>query len=321
MSNDECEKKFEYTIHSSESLLERAHDACVDAEASFRGGRFEKSKLRFEEACELFKRASNECKDDPITRSAIELLYKDARRKIKIMSRKKKKEKKKERNIEAKEKKKKKKKPVSPKETKKSKESSKKQVWSAFESFKTLETKLVDLGKSFREIAPIYEDAQPVLGESFMVVPASKTSKSRKPLDSILEETKRANPNELRRRLGLQEKEIRRLLKTIDRLNRENTQLLRDCQSTARVRRENAALRAQMKSFRHCYRNQFAALKRAMEEMKRNMMTEESGKASPRCHNFLPRNRRIGDIDDSLLMMSSAQLDFPFAASTIGNTY
>jgi hypothetical protein len=256
------------------------------------------------------------------------MLHKDVKRKLKMITKKEKKLKK-----QKKVKKKKKKKSMvvkteKPRSAKSDKETSKKQVWSAFESLKALETKLGDLGRSFREIVPTHEDVQPVLGESFMVVPASKTSRRRKPLDSILEETKRAHPNELRRRLGQQEKEIRRLLKTIDRLNLENTQLLRDCQSTARVRRENDALRAQMKNFRQCYREQFASLKLAMEEMKRNMMAENSSVKSPtrrvmsptrRMRDASPRNlRRIDEIDESLLMMSSTQqLDFPFAASVL----
>ena len=148
-------------------------------------------------------------------------------------------------------------------------------------------------------------------------------------MDSILEETKQANSNELRRRLGVQEKEIRRLLETIDRLNLENTQLLSDCQGIARVRRENEALRAQMKNFRACYRDQFCALKRAMEEMKRSMKDEEqekeeeerrtSKKKSGDSAALSPRNRHLA-LEKSLLMMSSAQLDFPFALSIVDMT-
>ena len=302
------------------SMLEMAHEYSVRAEKAFRMSDFEDARRNYEFASEKFKSALNEEDADRVTKNAIEMLFKDVQRKIKMLTNKEKKSRSKhvvKRKSEASVKK-----PASPKRVRESssKESSKKQVWSAFESLKTLETKLGDLGRSLREITPIHEDVQPVLSESFMVIPASKTSRKRKPLDSILEETKRAHPNELRRRLGQQEKEIRRLLKTIDRLNRENTLLIRDCQSTARIRRENDALRAQMKHFRQCYRNQFSALKLAMEEMKRNMMTEDSVKTarSPtrrRVRTASPRNRRI---DESLLMMSSAhQLDFPFAASVV----
>ena len=313
----ECDEK-----EDRYSLLEMAHESSVCAEEAFRIGDFEEARRHYEVASAKFESASNEKDLDQVTRSAIEMLYKDVKRKMKMITKKekkvKKKKKKSRKNIVIKTEK-----PAS-RSARSDKESSKKQVWSAFESLKTLETKLGDLGRSFREIVPTYEDVQPVLGESFMVVPASKTSRRRKPLDSILEETKRAHPNELRRRLGQQEKEIRRLLKTIDRLNLENTQLLRDCQSTARVRRENEALRAQMKNFRQCYREQFAALKLAMEEMKRNMMAENSSvkRRSPtrRMRDASPRNnlRRIDEIDESLLMMSSTQqLDFPFAASVL----
>ena len=66
-----------------------------------------------------------------------------------------------------------------------------------------------------------------------------------------------------------QKHEIMRLLQSIKTLSSENTKLLKECDDRAKLFEENKALKEAMKTFQDQYQQKFIALKRALEEWRR----------------------------------------------------